>query len=146
MATPSALDTLIELATSETDAAAQRLGRTIRGVDEAEQKLALLTQYRDEYAARFQSSQAAGLTVAGYRNYQQFIDKIDQAIGEQQRTLKDAQVRVDSERSAWQMNERKRMSYGTLANRAIQAAQRIENKRDQKQSDEHAARQLHYKR
>lgn len=146
MAIPSALDTLIELATGETDSAAQRLGRTMRAVDDAEQKLALLMQYRDEYAARFQSSQTAGLTAAGYRNFQSFIDKLDKAIGEQQRAVRDVQARAGNDRSAWQASERKRASFDTLANRALHAAQCKENRRDQQQADEHAARQLLYKR
>lgn len=146
MAIPSTLDTLIELATGETDSAAQQLGRTLRFVTEAEQKLSLLMQYRDEYAARFQSNQATGLTAAGYRNFQSFIDKLDKAIGEQQLAVRDAQTRVNHDRSAWQASERKRASFDTLATRAIHAAQRKENKRDQQQCDEHAARQLQYKR
>jgi flagellar FliJ protein len=60
--------------------------------------------------------------------------------------VKDAHKRVEKERAAWQACERKRMSYDTLATRAQKAQQVKENKRDQKQMDEHAARQLLYKR
>jgi flagellar FliJ protein len=38
------------------------------------------------------------------------------------------------------------MSYSTLNDRADAAALKLENKRDQKQMDEHAARQAYYKR
>lgn len=146
MSIPTAIDTLIELATTATDEAARQLGLSIRAADEAEKKLALLLQYRDEYAARFQAGMAAGLTAMGYRNYQCFLDKLDQAISGQQQVVREAHRVVAADRCAWQSSERKRMSYDTLANRALQAAQRKENKRDQKQSDEHAARQLLYKR
>lgn len=146
MTIPTAIDTLIELATTATDEAARQLGRAIRAADDTEQKLALLLQYRDEYAARFQADMLAGLTAMGYRNYQCFLDKLDQAISGQQQVVREAQRKVAEDRSAWQASERKRMSYDTLANRAQQAAQRKESKRDQKQSDEHAARQLLYRR
>lgn len=46
----------------------------------------------------------------------------------------------------WQLAERKRMSYTTLNNRAQEQALKLENKRDQKAMDEHAARQAYYKR
>ncbi|WP_076591600.1 flagellar export protein FliJ [Herminiimonas arsenitoxidans] len=146
MATSSALDTLIELATKETDEAAKRLGKCMKAAEETEQKLALLQQYRDDYAARFQQNLTTGLTAMGYRNYQLFLDKLEQAITSQQLVVRDAHIRVDRERAAWQASERKRMSYGTLANRALKAKQLQENKRDQKQTDEHAARALQYKR
>lgn len=146
MAITSAIDTLIELATTETDEAAQRLGRAIRAGDENEKKLTLLLQYRDDYAARFQASMAAGLTPMGYRNFQLFMEKLDQAISGQEQVVREAHRRIGEDRSAWQASERKRMSYDTLANRALKEAQRKESKRDQKQTDEHAARQLLYKR
>ena len=146
MATSSALDTLIELATKETDEAAKRLGQCMRAAEETEQKLALLMQYRDDYAARFQQNLTTGLTAMGYRNFQLFMDKLEQAIDSQKLVVRDAHVRVERERTAWQASERKRMSYGTLANRALKSKQQAENKRDQKQTDEHAARQFLYKR
>ncbi|HEX2603708.1 MAG TPA: flagellar export protein FliJ [Oxalicibacterium sp.] len=146
MANPSALETLIELASRDTDEAAKRLGKCVAAAEEAEKKLALLTQYREDYAQRFQQSLTAGLSANGYHNYQVFLGKLEQAIAGQQLVVKDAHQRVEKERAAWQACERKRMSYDTLATRAQKAQQVKENKRDQKQMDEHAARQLLYKR
>lgn len=146
MATPSALDTLIELATKETDEATKRLGRAIRVSEEAQQKLGILQQYRDDYAARFQDTLTTGLTALSYRNFQLFIEKIDVAITGQQDVVRNSQQRVADARAAWQACERKRMSYGTLAARAKDKELRKENKRDQKAMDEHAARITFYKR
>lgn len=146
MATSSALLTLIELATKDTDEAAKRLGKSMNAVEEAEQKLTLLMQYRDDYATRFQQNLEVGLTAMGYRNFQMFMDKLEVAISSQQQVVRNAQLHVARERTAWQACERKRMSYGTLSDRVKQAQQLKDNKRDQKQTDEHAARQLHYKR
>lgn len=146
MATSSALGTLIDLATKETDEAAKRLGVAMKGVEDAEQKLALLNQYRDDYMLRFQNNLNTGLSAMAYGNYQQFIGKLDQAIGSQQLVVRDARLRVDREREAWQVSERKRMSYGTLVERAEKVQLAKENKRDQKQMDEHAARRLLHKR
>lgn len=146
MATSSALGTLIELATRDTDEAAKRLGKAMKAVEDAEQKLALLNQYRDDYMTRFQHSLSTGLSAMAYANYQQFIGKLDQAVTSQQLVIRDAKLAVEREREAWQACERKRMSYGTLAERADKAQQAKENKRDQKQMDEHAARRLLHKR
>lgn len=146
MATNSALETLIDLATNQTDEAAKRLGRAIRACEDTEQKLAMLVQYREEYEARFKTGMANGLTMAGYRNFQLFLEKLDLAIEGQERIVQDAKQRIVAERSTWQSCERKRMSYDTLATRAEQVEQRKQNKREQKLMDEFATRQANYKR
>jgi flagellar protein FliJ len=146
MALLSALDTLIELAMRETDEAAKRLGLAIRATEDTEKKLDLLMQYRDEYAARFQTNMATGLTAMGYRNFQLFMVKLDDAIAGQQQIVMQSKRREEDERTAWQQSERKRMSYDTLASRAHKEEQRKENKRDQKDTDEQATRSAHFKR
>ncbi len=146
MASHSALDTLIELATNQTDEAAKRLGLAIRACEDTEQKLAMLLQYRDDYEARLKAGMAAGMSAAGYRNFQLFLEKLDTAIAGQQQIVNAAKQRISSERTAWQSSERKRISYDTLATRVQQSEQRKENKRDQKLMDEYATRQANYKR
>lgn len=146
MANHSALDTLIELASNETDEAAKRLGLAIRACEDTEQQLTLLMQYRDDYTARIQAALMTGVTAAGYRNFQLFLEKLDTAIAGQQQIVTDAKRRMQDQRSAWQASERKRMSYDTLATRVEKEEQRQENKRDQKLMDEHATRQANYKR
>ena len=140
MASKSALDTLIELATAETDEAAKRLGNAIRATDRAEKKLELLQKYRDEYSSRFEAKMAQGVSPMGYRNFQAFISKLDEAIAGQQQVVLDAEQGVTRERGAWQDSERKRMSYDTLATRQMQQEMKQENRRDQKLNDEYAAR------
>ena len=145
MANISALNTLIELAVKDSDEAAKQLGHAIRAAEEAEKKLQLLLGYRDEYAARFQTSMANGLTAMDYRNFQVFIDKLDAAIAGQEAIVMNAKRKIDDERRAWQECEKKRLSYDTLATRAEKQQQAKENKRDQKQMDEYAARSAQFK-
>jgi len=146
MATISALETLLALASSASDEAAKRLGHAIRATEKAEQKLLLLQQYREDYTARFQIKMAQGVTPMGYRNFQAFLDKLDEAIAGQQHSVNEAKNGVTKEKASWQTSERKRMSFDTLTNRAVKEEQRQENKKDQKQNDEHSTRMAHYKR
>ena len=53
--------------------------------------------------------------------------------------------KAEFERTTWQESERKRLSYRTLNERAASEALKVENKRDQKQMDDHAARGARYK-
>jgi flagellar FliJ protein len=144
MATSSSLDTLIELATKDSDAATKQLGRCIRQGDEARQKMDLLLQYRDDYATRFEQNLTGGLNATSYRNFQLFIEKIDNALSGQQEVVRLSTIRIGEAQTAWQACERKRLSYDTLATRAKNQAQAIASKRDQKQSDEQASRMAYY--
>jgi flagellar FliJ protein len=146
MASRSQLETLMNLARRETDDAAKRLGAALKAVAEAEQKYQMLVGYRDEYAKRFEAAQAAGITPMAYRNFQAFMEKLEVAVQGQQEMIKHAEFRSAQEKTAWQASERKRMSYSTLNDRAAADALKVEAKRDQKQMDEHAARQAYYKR
>jgi len=146
MATPSALDTLIDLANKETDEAAKWLGTALRAGEEAEQKLDLLMQYRDDYAARCQSNLTTGISTTHFNNFQVFMQKLDHAIAGQQTVVSDAKQRIAQARAAWQACEQKKMSFVTLAGRASKESTRREQWLDQKQNDEHAARTALYKR
>ncbi len=146
MASPSQLATLIDLAQRETDDCAKRLGAALKALDDCRQKLDMLTGYRDDYAQRFETTMSSGITPMAYRNFQAFMLKLDSAILGQQQVVNHAQARSEHEKQRWQDAERKRMSYTTLNNRAQEQALKLENKRDQKAMDEHAARQAYYKR
>lgn len=140
MANTSALETLIELAQRDSDAAAKRLGSALKGVEEAGQKLQMLLGYRDDYANRLDQAQVAGITPFAYANFVAFVGKLDNAINGQQEVLKHATYTSELEKTRWQESERKRLSYRTLNERAAAEALRLENKRDQKMMDDHAAR------
>ena len=140
MANPSALETLIELAQRDSDDAAKRLGAALKAVEEAEQKLKMLLGYRDDYANRLDQAQMNGITPFAYANFVAFVGKLDNAINGQQEVLKHAKYKSELEKTSWQESERKRLSYRTLNERAAAEALRIENKRDQKMMDDHAAR------
>ena len=146
MASTSQLNTLISLAEKKTDDAAKMLGVAIRAGVEAEQKLALLHQYRDDYAARFESTRSVGLSILSHQNYQVFLGKLDSAIIGQEVVVGHEKKRIIESRSVWQANARKKMSFVALSQRAQEEAQRLESKRDQKLMDEHAARLRAYKR
>lgn len=146
MAHPSALETLIDLAQRESDERARRLGAARRVEEDAQQKLDMLLGYRDDYAQRLEAAQMAGITPQAYHNFVAFMGKLDMAISGQREVLQQAERRTAAEQRGWQDSERKRLSYRTLSERAAAAAQALENKRDQKQMDDHAARAAFYKR
>jgi flagellar FliJ protein len=146
MASKAQLETLMDLAQRDTDDAAKRLGVALKAVDEARQKHEMLVGFREEYLKKFEAAQLAGITPMAYRNFVAFIEKLETAVKGQLDMIKHAEYRSAQEKTAWQASERKRMSYSTLNDRADAAALKLENKRDQKAMDEHAARGAYYKR
>jgi len=140
MADFHALATLIRLARQQTDDAARDLGEAVRVADAARQKLALLLQYRDEYANRFQRDLSRSLHTGDYRNYRSFLEKLETAASGQRQVLRDAEQRVEAQRNTWQAAARRRDSFETLADRMKTQEARREGRREQRLMDEHATR------
>ena len=145
MANKSPIDTLIEIAERETDGAAKKLGKAIRYHEETIAKLNLLTQYRDDYDIRFKENAAKGISASQYGNFLSFLSKLDSAVDGQKIVVKEAERRITAAKDQWQASEKKRLSYNTLDQRAKAAIEQKEAKRDQKQTDEFAARTYFYK-
>ena len=86
MARKLPLDTLTDLARTQTDEAARRLGALQSARLGAGQKLELLLQYRQDYDDQLHQLMNKGLPTAQWRNFQAFLGTLDGAI-EQQRAI-----------------------------------------------------------
>ena len=133
---------LIELAQSKTDEAARRLGQLQNAHTSAADKLQMLVEYRQEYLDQMQQQMRGGLSAAQLRNFQNFIATLDGAIAQQRALTLQADGRLTHGRTDWQYTKRRLSSFDTLANRAHQQDLLILSKRDQRDSDERAARQF----
>jgi flagellar FliJ protein len=135
----SALETLIELAQTRTDDAARRLGALNAKDMDMQAKLALLTQYSDEYRARFQTLAQQGLTASDWRNYHAFLNKLDEAIAQQREALASLRQRVAAGEHDWRSAKRVLNSYDTLAQRKTRAESMRAARHEQRETDEHAS-------
>jgi flagellar FliJ protein len=136
------IKTLIGLAQDDVDAAAQRLGRAQREASEAQAQLDALVRYRDEYHARFTNSAQTGMPAGNMRNFQAFIDTLDAAIEQQRKLVQAATGRVETAKPDWQRHKQKLGSYEVLQARGDAAEAQQHARREQRDSDEHAARIL----
>ena len=80
MTKPFALQTFLDLMQIRTDEATRNLAHLIANEKDARAKLELLQHYRDEYATRFRESAQKGLTQREWSNFQQFLNRLDEAI------------------------------------------------------------------
>ncbi len=140
MNTPTALETLVMLSAQEADAAAISLGKAIAKREDAQQRLQMLQQLRAEYARKLQGHVQDGLSFASYRNFQRFLEKIDEAIAGQTAIEAGATAQAEQSRQHWQAKKREGQTWGLLVERAERGAQRKAIRQERKANDEFAAR------
>ncbi|TKC89279.1 flagellar export protein FliJ [Trinickia terrae] len=136
------IQTLIDLAQDDLDAATKHLGHVQRERSDVEAQLNSLLQYRDEYHARFTRTAQSGMPAGNWRNFQAFIDTLDTAIDQQRRLLDAATARLEAAKPEWQRHKRKLGSYEILQARGEAALALKTARSEQREADEHAAKVL----
>jgi flagellar FliJ protein len=136
----TALDSLIEFARGQRDDALSRFAASMSASRALEERLALLVNYRGEYAARLATTVRAGLTVEQLRGFRLFLDKLDLAIAQQRQAMHSQSEQRVQRRADWAQRESRLQGYATLRDRR-RAVSAVQSRRDeQRGSDEHARR------
>ncbi len=131
---------LIDLAQRAVDEAAQALGQLQRRREEMLGKRTHLDGYRCEYETRLAQAARDGMTMLERRNYQAFLGTLGTAIDQQQAQVVSLDHALEAARRKWQLKKQELSSYEALELRAIDARRRREAQREQRASDEFAAR------
>jgi len=134
------LQTLLDLSHARMDDAARQLGQLLSSEQEGAQKLAMLTQYRDEYRSRFLEAARQGLGREQWANYQAFLLRLDDAIGQQQCAHDQSKQRTSDGQKAWLDQRNKAKAFDTLSQRHRAETLKAEVRAEQKITDEHAAK------
>ena len=140
MAKPFALQTVLELMQARSDEATQNLARLISRERDAKSKFDMLEQYRKEYALRFQQAAQNGLSPREWHNYQEFLNRLDEAIEAQRLAVVQQERETASGQQHWKEQRKKLKAIDTLSERHFSQESTLENKRIQKTQDEFAAR------
>lgn len=136
MSKPFPLQQLVGLAKEQADLAIKKLGELNRHNQSISNKLDLLVQYRQEYQLRFDESVKSGMNQLEWRNYQQFLFKLDEAIARQRQLQQEFRQNVEAGQLEYQQRQIKLKSFETLAVRheAVESAKTA--RREQKELDE----------
>lgn len=140
MTKPFPLDTLLNLAHRQNDAAARKLGQLNRQELSAQARLSALQEYRRDYQQQFETAEKNGISPADMRNFQQFIDRLDQAIRQQQQEIDKAHNSVQKGRHELLDSTRKMKSFDTLAQRHVESERKVEARSEQRLQDEQSGR------
>lgn len=142
MAKPFHLQPLIDLAEDKSQAAAQELARLRQAWQDAENKLAQLKLFLDEYNQRLHHQARTGFSISQLRDFQAFILKLELAIRAQAEEVERCRQWWMRGQEEWQAREREVKAYQTLRRRHDDAERRLEERLDQRLQDEFA-RNLH---
>ncbi|MBI4754673.1 MAG: flagellar export protein FliJ [Betaproteobacteria bacterium] len=140
MSRPFPLQTLLEVSRSRLDEATRELGRLLAAETSDEQKLALLTGYRDEYLGRFREAVAVGMAPEQWRNFRAFLERLDQAVAQQQQNVDMARERRHAGQRQVVDQRTRAKAFDLLEQRHHLRQSRIEAKREQRISDDHGAK------
>ncbi|MFA6311258.1 MAG: flagellar export protein FliJ [Sterolibacterium sp.] len=140
MVKPFPLQTLLELSQLRMDQSAKRLGELLAGEQEAGARLILLQQYRDEYNERFVAAAQSGIGRDAWSNYQAFLARLDDAIMQAQAMVAQSKQRTADGQRELAAKHGKVKAFDTLSQRHRSRELNIENRKEQKMQDEHAAR------
>lgn len=145
MAKTFSLQPLLTLAQQKNDAATRKLGKFNQQHQSEQEKLSMLQQFRKDYQVKFQEAVKNGMDHNDLRNFQAFINRLDDAINQQLKTLEQAQRSVQAGRSELSDTQRRVKSFDTLAQRHVESERKLETKAEQKIQDEHSSRFVAYK-
>lgn len=128
------------LAQKGSDAAAMQLGLLNSEVAKAETKLNMLLNYREEYRERFRSSMHQDVHSAGWKNFQEFLVKLDEAIEQQRSAVVACQQAVHHGQREWQSRQKEVKGYDVLEQRHDAIQNERVKRLDQRLMDDFAAR------
>ena len=129
-----------DLAQQRSDAAAMHLGALTAEVTKAEAKLNMLLGYREEYRERFRASVQQDIHSAGWKNFQQFLEKLDEAIEQQRSAVLASQQAAHRGQREWQSKQKDVKAYDTLEQRHSAVVGERLKRQDQRLMDDFAAR------
>jgi flagellar protein FliJ len=124
---------------AERECAARVAGIQAR-LDEAQRRGAELKRYLVEYQSMFQQRAAAGIGVSGLRDYQTFIARLSEAVRHQDGVVAQLEAECARERVRWLEAAARANAVGKVIASARSEDQKLEDRRSQKETDEHAQR------
>ena len=131
---------VLDLMRNRHDEATQSLARLLAAERDAKKKLAMLQQYREEYTTRFREAAQDGLGQPEWRNFQEFLNRLDEAITQQHQSVSLQEAHTADGQAEWRQQQKRLKAFDALSERHRASEARWESRQEQKTQDEFAAR------
>ena len=138
----STLHTLLDHAERQRDASLAAVQRAEQAARQQRQQAEQLQQYREEYRLRSPVHNGRSAPIEALRGHQAFMDRLQQALGQQLVQVAAADTAVARQRGVLLALEVRLASVQKLLQRRQQEQARDADRREQNRSDEAAAQQL----
>jgi flagellar FliJ protein len=115
------------------------MGEAGRQVADLERKLQQLQTYRDEYTKN-SSQSGSSMDAVKLQNYRSFLDRLGDAMRQQQKLLEHARAEYEKKRADWSEKRVEAESLGRVVERFRKEEQRAVDQREQREGDEAAMR------
>ena len=136
------LDPLLRRAQDREDEVAKALAERQQALDMHQSRLSELRQYAEEYA----NAQLATTSAAQLLNRRAFLDRLDNAVEAQSKTVDSNQERVDAERARLLLASRDKAVLEQLAASYRAQEKQVADRRDQREMDDIGARRARLKK
>lgn len=130
------------VAESREQTAARELGASRRHLNEQEERLNELRRYHTEYLERFHTAAKVGMSALQLQEYRAFLAKLERAIREQETVIANSRDVQEFKKDNWQQKHVRTQVLGNVIDRYKQAETKAEDKREQKESDDHSQRKV----
>jgi flagellar FliJ protein len=128
------------------DDAQRRLALSVAAFEkrvlEGEAKLQELQRYKGEYEQQFSQRAGRGIGATDLRDYQAFLARLAEAIRQQQALVTRARAEHQAERVKWQEALKRSKALGHVVERWQAEERHMNDRRDQRESDERAQRKF----
>ncbi len=131
---------VIDMAQTAEQEAAGKLRQYKAALQQAQQQLQSLEQYRDDYQQQWINKGQVGVSGQWLMNYQRFLSQLEVAIEQQQKSLVWHENNVRSSQAVWQQTYARLEGLRKLVQRYRDEAQKAADKQEQKLLDEMAQR------
>src|SRR5579862_4545504 len=134
------LEPVGEMAVEEERECAGRVAGIQQRLDEANKRQVELKRYVVEYQSMFQQRAAAGIDMAGLRDYQTFLARLNEAVRQQDVVIAQIESECARARVEWLEAAARRSAVNKVIENARLEDRKVEDRMLQKESDERAQR------
>ncbi len=132
------LQPLVDLSHHKSDAATRKFGELNIQQQAEQKKLETLLQFRKDYHEKFQMATRNGIDSAGVTNFQNFLNRLDEAVEQQRHVMEQANLSLQVGKDALREAQQKMKSFDTLAERHAESSRQQSKKTEQRIQDEQA--------
>lgn len=133
------LEVVMDLTRKQADATAVALAELRAKERAAAATLQMLETCRQDYQSRFERTSQSGIGNEQWRNYYEFLSKVDQAIAQQKEILAKCNIQCQAGLNEWQLARVKLKSFDVLYERHQRGEAQRESRSEQRDQDERSA-------